>query len=221
MIVAIDGHAGSGKSSLGRRLARFYRMHYIDTGAMYRGVALGFLRGDYSFSAVDGSELSLRLERMNLEFLPTGADFRVFLDGEDVTQVVRQQEVGKLASQVAALEPVRRFLTQMQRSFAAMGDLVVEGRDIGTVVFPAADLKIFLTASSSVRAGRRYTDAAGGSGRTQAETQREIEERDKNDSTREIAPLAQSPDAVFIDTSNLSLDEVFSVVESCLAKLER
>lgn len=206
MIVAIDGHAGSGKSSLGKRLARDLGMLFIDTGAMYRAVALHFLQQ----SSLSSPDPEVLLGSLRLGFDPRGEDFRVLLDGQDVTERLRERAVGEMASQVVArLAPVRLLVTRQTRAFAALGDLVVDGRDIGTVVFPDADLKVFLTASPEERARRRQLDSAGGQASTIEQTLVEIERRDHRDSSRELAPLAQAPDAVALDTTGLSLDSAY------------
>jgi cytidylate kinase len=206
MIVAIDGQAGSGKSTLGQRLARELGMLYVDTGAMYRAVGLYFLRR----GADPSRELTRLIEEMDLDCKPAPDGFKVFLDGADVTEAVRDREVGRMASRVAALGPIRARLTELIRRFAALGDLVVDGRDIGTVVFPGAEVKLFLQASPEVRAQRRHTDSAGGRAASVDETLRELEQRDRDDSNRELAPMAVAPDAVVLDTTELSLESAYS-----------
>jgi cytidylate kinase len=205
MIVAIDGHAGSGKSTLGRRLARETGMLYIDTGAMYR--AVGLYLTDRTLPAEP--ELEELLARMDLRMEVEADQFRILLDGADVTERLRGREVGQTASRVASMGAVRRRLTALVRSLRPLGDLVVDGRDIGTVVFPDADLKVFLTASAEERARRRHLDAAGGRAETMQKTQQEIEQRDRADSSRSLAPLARAADAVTLDTTRLTQEEAF------------
>jgi CMP/dCMP kinase len=218
MIVAIDGQAGSGKSTLGIRLARELGMLYIDTGAMYRAAGLHFLRR----TLPPESGLEQAVSEMGLECKAGLDGFRVFLDGEEVTELLRDRAVGQMASRVAVLAPVRRRLTEMTRRFADLGDLVVDGRDIGTVVFPGADVKVFLTASPEVRALRRHEDSAGGRAANLGETLRELEQRDRNDSSRSLAPMTAAPDAVVLDTTGLSLDDAYSSLRALvLAKRER
>jgi CMP/dCMP kinase len=210
MIVAIDGQAGSGKSTLGVRLARDLHMEYIDTGALYRAAGLHFLQQGWPGGlAVDGL-----VQGMDLVGKPGTAGFQVFLDGVDVTERVRERQVGQMASQVASLAAVRQRLTKMIRDFEALGDLVVDGRDIGTVVFPDAEVKVFMTASAQARARRRQDDRAGGAARDLSETLREIEQRDSNDSNRPLAPMAVAPDAVLLDTTEMSLDQAYAALRS-------
>ena len=188
MVVAIDGPAGAGKSSVARRVAEECGFTYLDSGAMYRCVALAELRG-----AEDPLQCAIAL-----------ADGHVTLDGEDVTEAIRTPEVSELASQVAARPEVRSHLVELQRAMIRDGDYVAEGRDIGTVVAPDAELKVFLTASPEERARRRAEET----GADAAEVLREQEGRDARDSTREHSPLQAAPDAQRVDTTGLSVDEV-------------
>ncbi|HUQ92900.1 MAG TPA: (d)CMP kinase [Bryobacteraceae bacterium] len=214
IIVAIDGPAGAGKSTIARRLASRLGFLYIDTGAMYRAIGLWALRTQ---TALDDMH---RLEQLalaaNIELLEGGT--RVKLNGEEITSLIRSQEMSDAASRVSAIPAVRRALVDKQRLMGAQQSAVMEGRDIGTNVFPDAGLKVYLDASVEVRAARRLRDlAAKGEVRTVEEVAREIRERDQRDSSRADAPLRQAPDAVLIDSSAMSLDEV----EEAILKLYR
>jgi len=188
MLIAIDGPAGAGKSTVARAVADALGFTYLDSGAMYRCVALAELRG-----AEDPLQCLIAL-----------ANGQVTLDGEDVTEAIRTPEVSALASQVAARPEVRRHLVELQRAMIRDGDYVAEGRDIGTVVAPEAELKVFLTASAEERARRR----AEQTGADAAQVLREQQDRDARDSTREHSPLQAAPDARCVDTTGLSVDEV-------------
>ncbi len=192
MLIAIDGPAGAGKSTVARAVADALGFTYLDTGAMYRSIALAELRG-----AADplGSEI---------EF----GDGRVTLDGEDVTDEIRTPQVSARASEVAARPEVRGHLVALQRSMIRNGDYVAEGRDIGTVVAPDAELKVFLTASPQERARRRAEQTGADPARVLAEQT----ERDERDATREHSPLAPAPDALRVDTTGLGIDEVVAQI---------
>jgi CMP/dCMP kinase len=191
MLIAIDGPAGAGKSTVARALADALGFTYLDSGAMYRCVALAELRG---------IEDPLTCE------IELGG--QVTLDGEDVTQEIRTPQVSARASEVAARPEVRRHLVALQRSMIRTGDYVAEGRDIGTVVAPDAELKVFLTASPEERAQRRATQI----GVDPAQVLAEQRERDTRDTTREHSPLAPAPDALRVDTTGLSVDEVVAKI---------
>jgi cytidylate kinase len=191
MKVAIDGPAGSGKTSLARALAEHFGWRFVETGKLYRAVALAVSRG----RALD--EIDLRLTRAG----------RVLVNGEDVSDLLHTSEVDQASSRVAAIPEVRAKLLSMQREIAERESVVMEGRDIGTVVLPDADVKIFLAASAEERARRRAMDHASEDIET---TRREIEVRDRRDSTREIAPLSAASDATILDTDRKPLAEVIS-----------
>ena len=202
--VAIDGPAGAGKSTLARRIAGKLGYLYVDTGAMYRAVALWALRTKVALS--DMHRLEQLAKEARIEFVP-GAD-GVLLNGEDVTAAIRGAEVAAAASQVAAVPAVRRALVQKQREFGERSSLVMEGRDIGSIVFPDATVKVFLDARPEVRAERR----AGETSQPAEVVADQIRERDQRDRTRSESPLVQAPDAVYVDTSGLSIDEVEAVL---------
>ncbi len=214
-IVTIDGPSGSGKGTISREVARRLGWHLLDSGALYRLVALS---GGRQGLAPDDEVGHSRLARaMNVEF---GGDDRgeerICLDRDDVTREVRSEMAGQGASRVAAWPPVREALLERQRAFARPPGLVADGRDMGTVIFPAADLKIFLTASAEERALRRYKQLKEkGSGANLAALSREIAERDQRDSTRKVAPLKPAPDARIVDSTGMSIAQV---VESVLSE---
>jgi cytidylate kinase len=202
--VAIDGPAGAGKSTLARRIADKLGYLYIDTGAMYRAVALWALRAKVPLSDMHRLEQLAREAR--IEFVP-GAP-TILLNGEDVTDAIRTTEVSDAASKVAQIPAVRRALVEKQREIGETASAVVEGRDIGTVVFPNASVKIFLDAHPEVRAGRRAVEAD----LPQEVVSQQIAERDDRDRNRTESPLVQAPDAVYFDTTGMPIDAVEEAV---------
>jgi CMP/dCMP kinase len=212
VIVAIDGPAAAGKSTVARRLAEKLGFTYIDTGAMYRAVALWALRE--GLDTGDGH----RMEQLALAAEIRLDSGKIFLNGEDVSEAIRASETAIGASRVAAIPGVRRAMVAKQRAVAERSSVVMEGRDIGTVVFPGADIKIFLDAQPAERVRRRLgEEEAKGSATNRDSLAREMEERDRRDSTRPDSPLAQAPDAVYLDTTSLSLEEV----EEAILKIVR
>lgn len=198
IVIAIDGPAGAGKSTIARRLAARLGFTYIDSGAMYRAVALWALRQNLDPRDMHRMEQLAQAASIQLE----GA--RVLLNGEDVTEAIRQTGVSAAASVVAAIPGVRRALVEKQRALGAQTNVVMEGRDIGSVVFPDADLKIFLDADSQERARRRALESEG----EPELVSHEMRERDQRDRTRTEAPLTQAPDAVYLDSTQRSIEEV-------------
>jgi cytidylate kinase len=207
-VITIDGPSGSGKGTISRRLAAQLGWHLLDSGALYRLAALAGREAGLDPTDVDGHAAAAA--RMDVTFGQTAdGDEKVLLAGEDVTAEIRTEEAGQGASRVAAWPPVRAALLQRQKDFAQPPGLVADGRDMGTVVFPSAALKIFLTASPEERARRRYNQLKGkGSGASLAALSLEIAERDRRDSTRAVAPLLPAADAVTIDSTSLTIDEV-------------
>jgi cytidylate kinase len=207
-VVTIDGPSGSGKGTISRAIARHVGWHLLDSGALYRLVAVaGALAGAAQDDAAAHAGLAAR---MAVDF-GAGADEeeRILLDGRDVTAQVRSEAAGQGASRVAAWPQVRQALLARQRAFARPPGLIADGRDMGTVIFPGADLKIFLTASTQERALRRHKQLKDkGSDVSLPALSREIAERDRRDETREVAPLKAAPDACVIDSTALTVDEV-------------
>jgi len=213
-IVTIDGPSSSGKGTISRIVASRVGWHLLDSGALYRLVALGGILKNLD---PDDVEEHVSVARsMRVEFGSVGAgEERVLLEGRDVTQKIRTEQAGAGASRVAAWPAVRSALTDRQRSFAQAPGLVADGRDMGTVIFPGAQLKVFLTASAEERAQRRHKQLIGkGSAASLAALSREIAERDLRDSTRQVAPLKPAPDAIQLDSTGLSIEDVVERVVS-------
>ncbi|MBQ9663963.1 MAG: (d)CMP kinase [Oscillospiraceae bacterium] len=214
--IAIDGPSGAGKSSLARRCAEAFGFLYADTGAIYRTVGLAAIRAGIdrkNAEEVSGLLPTLRIEmRYNEE-----GEQRMFLNGEDVSEEIRLPEVSIAASDVSALSIVRQYLMEMQRSLALSNNVIMDGRDIGTVVLPNADLKIFLTASAEARADRRVKQLEEKGIKEAFETVlADIRYRDEQDSNRETAPLRRADDAVLLDTTELNFDESFAAMSQLI-----
>lgn len=206
IVVAIDGPAGAGKSTIAKLAAEKLGYAYIDTGAMYRSVAWKFLQTGKAFDEDFISGLS---KTMLIDFKPEAKINRVFVDGTEVTDAIRTPEVTVIVSRVAAIGAVREAMVDQQRRMGEAGGVLMDGRDIGTVVFPNAQLKIFLTASVEERARRRYAEmVAKGQQVDLQQLQADIAERDKQDSERAISPLRQAEDALLLDTSDMGISEV-------------
>ena len=221
MIIAIDGPAGSGKSTVAKLISKTLGIIYLDTGAIYRAVGLAALKRNINLE--DEKALVELINNIKIEITSSKGEQKILLDGEDITQTIRTEEVGMAASIVSKHPMVRKELLELQRSFAKKGDLVTEGRDTTTVVFPQADVKIFLTATLEERAKRRYKEMMEKGLKTSFEEVVEsIRKRDEQDSNREIAPLKPAPDAIIIDTTHLSPEEVMGIIlkeaEKCLKK---
>jgi cytidylate kinase len=221
VIVAIDGPAGAGKSTVSRAVARRLGMGYLDTGAMYRAVTLAALRR--GIRPDDGPALAALAASLPIRLVAGDDGLRVMVGPEDVSEAIRAQPVTEAVSEVAAHPEVRAALVATQRKLLARGDWVADGRDIGTTVCPDADVKIFLTASPEVRARRRRGDlAALGVELTVDQVQAEIARRDLRDSTRAASPLRRAPDAVEVDTTAMSVEEVVErVADVILSARER
>jgi CMP/dCMP kinase len=211
LIIAIDGPVGSGKSTVARRVAQLLGYVYIDTGAMYRAIALKALRKGLSPEASD--DLVTLAGDSKIDLRAQDGTQQVFLDGEDVSSQIRSAEISQGASKVATVSGVRHVLVTEQRRAGHKGGVVMEGRDIGTVVFPDAELKIFLTASPEIRAERRWREhQQKGDAIDLARTLDEIHERDKRDRERVTSPLVQAADAVLVDSTAMDAEEVARLI---------
>jgi len=221
-VVAIDGPAGAGKSTVARAAAQRLGYRYIDTGAMYRTVGLICLRRGVSLD--DRAGAAAVAEALHIDFAP-GVDGGqcVLADGRDVSLAIRTAEMGEVASRVSAIPGVRKVLVRRQREMGRAGGVVMEGRDIQTVVFPDAEVKVFLTASEEERARRRATDLADRGLEVPSidELIAAIRQRDARDSTRDTAPLAAAPDATVVETDGLTIDEVVATIADLAREAER
>lgn len=209
--VAIDGPAGAGKSTIAKLVAKELQAIYVDTGAMYRAIAVYFLRNQLDPEMPEQVEQACRNIEVSISY-EDGAQ-QVWLNGENVTPFLRTEEVGNMASKSSAKQPVRDALLQLQRDMAAKNTVVMDGRDIGTNVLPNAEVKIYLTASSAERARRRYEELKQkGETCDLAQIEADIIKRDEQDMSRAIAPLKQAEDAYYLDSSNLTISEVVEVI---------
>jgi cytidylate kinase len=218
--IAIDGPAGAGKSSIAKALSKKLGFVYIDTGAMYRAVALFFLENGIKNGSEN--EIDKLLDKLDINIKYTDGEQRVFLNNVDVSDKLRQEEIGKLASRFSAVKSVREKLVALQRELAKKENVIMDGRDIGTVVLPNADLKIYLSASSKVRAKRRYLELIEkGFDRAALDEkaiENEIIKRDEADMNREISPLKKAKDAYCLDTSDMTFNEVVSKILDMVEK---
>ncbi len=221
IVIAIDGPAGSGKSTLAGLLARKYHYTNIETGAMYRALALKAMQKQVALDNSDALAALARQSHIHLLARPEGN--RVLLDDEDVTERIRQQDITDAASRVSVHPAVREWMVDRQRELAAAGGVVMEGRDIGTKVFPNAEVKIFLDAAPEVRGSRRFLQQPATSAPPQS-VLAELRARDERDRTRANSPLVPAPDAVLIDSTNLTLDQVMQrateIIEGKMAELQ-
>jgi cytidylate kinase len=213
LVIAIDGPAGSGKSTIAARLARKLGYVNLESGAMYRAVALKALESHVNLDDEDAMrELA---EGMTIELIPREEGNRVLLDGRDVSQRIREADVSAGASRVSVHPSVRRIMVGRQRAMGEQGGVIMEGRDIGTVVFPNADLKVFLDADAGVRAERRLLQNAAAANNAQ-QVKAELADRDRRDQTRAASPLVAAPDAVHLDSTHMSIDQVVAEIEDIL-----
>ncbi len=209
--IAIDGPAGAGKSTIARETARRLGFIYVDTGAMYRAMALFLLRQGLDPKDQQAVEAACTQAQISLAY-EDGAQ-QVILNGENVTGLIRTEEVGNMASATSVYVPVREKLVQLQKELAARENVIMDGRDIGTCVLPDAPVKIYLTASVRVRAMRRFKELQGkGISCSLKEIEKDIQARDEQDMNRELSPLRQAPDAVLIDSSAMTIEEVISAI---------
>jgi cytidylate kinase len=222
MIVAIDGPAASGKSTVARALARRLGFGYLDTGAMYRSLAWVALRDGVALDDEDALVELAKAHPVTLRLEPGATMPDVLVDGTDVTGAIRMPEVDSAVSAVARMPEVRRILVVAQREAAEPGDFVVEGRDIGTVVFPDADVKVFITASTEERARRRAADErSAGLAPTVDDMLARITARDHKDSSRQASPLVAADDAELVDTTGMSVDQVVDTIAAMTAQARR
>jgi cytidylate kinase len=214
-VIAVDGPGGSGKGTITTRLANHLGWHFLDSGALYRLTALAVMKRQLSLK--DEAALGELAANLDIRFETNGEEVVTWLDGEDVSDQLRFEETGVMASKIAALPVVRSALTGRQRRFRQPPGLVADGRDMGTVIFPDAKLKIFLTASAEIRAQRRYKQLKDkGESVNLTRLFKEIKARDLRDQSRKVAPLRPAENAVIIDSTELSIDEVFNRIVSLI-----
>lgn len=215
--IAIDGPAGAGKSTIARALAKRLSYIYVDTGAMYRAMALYLLREN--ISADDSGRIEKACESVDISIIHEDGVQKVLLNGEDVSSLIRSEEVGNMASTSAQNGRIREKLVELQRQLAAKTDVVMDGRDIGTCVLPDADVKIYLTASVHTRAVRRFKEyLEKGMEADLAQIEADIEKRDHQDMSREISPLKKAEDAVLLDSSDMTIEEVLDAMTAVCGK---
>ncbi len=217
-VITIDGPAGSGKGTITERIASNLGWEILDSGALYRLVGLAAIREGVDFN--DEIRLARIAETLDVSFVPNGDGVDVFLKGDNVSDLIRNEECGSCASKVAAINGVRNALLARQRKFSGPDGLVADGRDMGTVIFPEAKVKVYLTASAKIRAERRLNQLKNqGVNANLASLIEDIEERDKRDTTRKVAPLIPAADAIIIDTGKSSIDEVVSQIMKLVEKV--
>lgn len=226
VVIAIDGYSSCGKSTVARALAKSLGIRYIDSGAMYRAVTLYFLRHGVPFSlsgAANGVDYAPYLDKIKISFKvnPEDGSSEIFLNGSKVEQEIRSMEVSENVSHVSAIPAVRKRMVEMQQHLKGEGGLVMDGRDIGTTVFPEADLKIFMTADSEIRSGRRFKELLSkGVAVTLDEVRNNINSRDYEDTHRSESPLRKAEDAVVLDNTHLDFDEQVNFVLEKLRNLQ-
>ena len=216
LLITIDGPAGAGKTTVSRALADRLGYRYIDTGMLYRGVACEVKLQDVNPQNDD--DLKKLCERLQLRFVQDNKGLRLISNGTDITDQIRTPEITMLASAVSARPVVRQYLLDLQRNLGKEKAVVFEGRDMGTVVFPDADVKFFLDASPQTRAVRRYEEIKFITTQTLEEVERDIKQRDRKDSTRNVAPLIPAPDAITVDSTELTIPEVVDLMVMHIAE---
>ena len=215
MNIALDGPAGAGKSSIAKLVAKKLSFVYLDTGAMYRTIALYVLKNQIAPS--DEAAVVARLDDIEITLSHENGEQQIFLNGENVSKEIRKEEVGKTASTVAKYGKVREKLVSLQQKIASENDVIMDGRDIGTTVLPDAFCKIYLTASVDARAKRRYDELAQKGEKCDYDIiKKDIEQRDYQDMHREISPLKQADDAVLVDTSDMNIEQVVECIENII-----
>ena len=213
IIIAIDGHSGCGKSSTAKELAKHFKYKYLDSGAMYRAVTLFFLRNKVDIN--DINKVKDSLEKISIDFVIKSGIQKIFLNGKCVEDLIRKENISKKVSVVSAIPEVRKFLVNIQKKMGLNKKIVVEGRDITTVVFPNAEIKVFMTASLDVRARRRYEEMKiSNPDITLDQVSDNLKDRDEKDSSREDSPLLKVDDAYYIDTSSLKLDDQIKKIKT-------
>ncbi len=216
LLITIDGPAGAGKTSVSRALAERLGYRYIDTGALYRGVAYEVKR--QGIDPENDVDLAALCSRLQLVFKQKANELRLYSGSTDITDRIRTPEISMLASAVSAKSLVRDYLLDVQKDIGRQKAAVFEGRDMGTVVFPAADVKFFLDASSQTRAQRRYQEIKSNSNQSLKQVEKDMQRRDRDDSTRSLAPLKPADDAIIIDSTDLSIQEVVDSMLSYIAR---
>lgn len=212
LIIAIDGHAATGKSTQAKRLAKKLGYTYVDTGAMYRAITLFAIQQEPDGQIVE-ELLKESLDQIQIHFEGQADAQKIFLNGKEVTAAIRKPEINAQVSKVAALESIRFFLKKLQRKLGVNKGIVMDGRDIGTVIFPEADCKFFLTANASVRAQRRYQEQLDkGIEESYTAVYNNLKNRDTEDENRATAPLKKAADAIEVEVSHLTIDEVFNTL---------
>ena len=215
--IAIDGHSGSGKSVLAEELAKRLGFHYLDTGAIYRGIACAF--NESNFDKVNAENIKKIVSKLDVKIMFDGEDQHVVVNGKDYTPYLRTEEISSLASVIASYAEVRKKTLEIQRDFASKYNVVMEGRDIGSVVLPEAQVKIFLTADVKTRAERRFEQLSDKSGTSVEEVMADLIERDARDMTRKIAPLKVADGAIVLDNTKLTLQKTYDKAEQIVRKI--
>lgn len=218
--VAIDGPAGAGKSTIAKRVAKQMQFIYVDTGAMYRAMAIYFIKNN--IDPTDKMAINSSIEDISISIEYDNGEQQVILNGENITGILRTEEVGNMASKISVYAKVRSKLVDLQRELAKTTDVIMDGRDIGTTVLPDADVKIYLTASVEARAGRRFRELVEkGIEADQDAIKKDIEERDYMDMNRENSPLRQAEDAILVDSSDMSIDETVETIIDIISKSKK